>query len=179
MILRREIEPDIETTENRYSEILRLILEYTDLCDHNGDEDSSGYKILENKLHSMTGKEMSRFNLWEWWEGDGAEHLAFDISLPDPQRVENITREEVAEIVRRMATFEIPDPEDKTFKSLFYSYLCFGSDYYPEFLKLNCKTYDIKLFQSHKNRDGNYFEYSQEEITDFLWNDGINFKQRG
>lgn len=170
MILRREIEPDIETAAKRYSEILRLILEYTELCDQNGDEDSSEYKVLENKLYNMTGKEMSQFNLWEWWEGDGAEHLAFDISLPDPQRVENITREEVAEIIKRMKTFEIPDPEDTTFKAQFYNYICFGSTYYREFLKLNCKGYDIKLFQSHKDKEGNYFEYSQEDITDRLWN---------
>ncbi|MGU3375739.1 hypothetical protein [Chryseobacterium sp. M5A1_1a] len=177
MELRHEIEPDLETAEKIYPEVLRLILEYTDQCDEEGDEDNSKYKLLENKLHEMTGKDMSQFNLWEWWEGDGAENLAFSISLPDPQIVDDITRDELAEIVRRMNTFEIPDPEDKTFKTQFYSHICFGNGYYSTFLKLNCKGYNIKLFQSHKDKNGNYYEYSKEEITDCLWNGGIISKK--
>lgn len=173
--LRDGIEPDFETAEKRYSEVLKLILDYTDWCDEDGDEDSVEYKKLEDKLHKMTGKEMSRFNLWEWWEGDGAEHLAFNISLPDPQVVEDITKDELAEIVRRMKTFEIPDPDDQSFKDMFYSYICSGSDYFPDFLRLNFKDYHIKLFQSHKDKDGNYYEYSQEEITDILWKGGMYY----
>lgn len=179
MKLRNEIEPDFETAEKRYPEILKLILDYTDWCDEYGDEDSVEYKKLEEKLHAMTGKEMSEFDLWEWWEGDGAENLAFSISLPEPKVVNNLTKEEVAEIVSRLKTFEIPDPEeDKTFKALFYSYLCFGSDFYPKLLKMNGFAYDFKLFQSHKDKNGNFFEYSQEEITDQLWNRNNSLKRK-
>ncbi len=92
MKLRDKIEPDFETAEKRYPEVLKLILDYTGWCDEHGDEDSVKYKKLEERLHIMTGKEMSRFNLWEWWEGDGAEYLSFDISLPDPKIVEDITK---------------------------------------------------------------------------------------
>lgn len=178
MKLRDEIEPDFETAEKRYPEVLQLILEYTDWCDEHGDEDAVEYKKLEDELHKITGKEMSRFNLWEWWESDGAEHLSFDISLPDPHIVENITKDELAEIVRRMKTFEVNDPDDQSFKGRFYNYLCFGSDYFPDFLKLNCKDYHIQLFQCHQDKDGNYYEYSQEEITDTLWNGGL-IKNKG
>ncbi|SDI94441.1 hypothetical protein [Chryseobacterium jejuense] len=174
MKLRNEIEPDFETAEKRYPEVLKLILDYTEWCDEHGDEDSSEYKKLEDKLHTMTGKEMSRFNLWEWWEGEGAEYLSFNISLPDPQRIEGITKDELAEIVRRMSTFEIPDPNDQSFKGMFYNYICSGSDYFLDFLKMNFKGYHIKLFQSYKDKDGNYYEYSQEEITDTLWKGGRN-----
>ncbi|WP_343680852.1 hypothetical protein [Chryseobacterium arthrosphaerae] len=170
MKLRAEIEADFETAEKRYPEVLKLILDYTDCCDAHGDEDSVEYKKLEERLHTITGKEMSQFDLWEWWEGDGAENLAFSISLPEPEIVKDLTRDEVAEIVRRLKTFEIPDAEDKTFKSLFYNYLYFGSDFYPKFLKVNGLAYKIELFQRHKDKNGNYFEFSQEEITDQLWN---------
>lgn len=170
MQLRKEIEPDFATAEKLYPEILRLILEYTAYCDENGDEDLQEYKKLENTLHQMTGKEMSQFDLWEWWESDGAENLAFSISLPVPQRVDHMTKDELDEIVRRMKTFELPDPEDNTFKAQFYTYLSFGHDFYPELLKINGIPYDIRLFQRHKDKSGNYFEYSQEEITDQLWN---------
>lgn len=173
---RNRIEPDFETAERRYAEVLQLILEYTDFCDEYGDEDLSEYKILENRLNAITGKEMSAFNLWEWWEGEGAENLAFSISLPEPEKVEGLTKNDIAEIVRRLKTFEIPDPADKSFKALFYSYLCFSSDFYPKFLKMNGMAYDIKLFQSHKDKAGNYFEYDQEEIVDTLWNNG-NFQK--
>ncbi|WP_300690727.1 hypothetical protein [Chryseobacterium sp.] len=37
MELRKEIEPDYDTAEKRYPEILKLILQYTDYCDENGD----------------------------------------------------------------------------------------------------------------------------------------------
>ncbi|MGN7863881.1 hypothetical protein [Chryseobacterium sp. 22458] len=170
MKLRDEIEPDFETAEKRYPEVLKLILDYTEWCDEHGDEDSVEYKKLEDRLHSITGKDISQFNLWEWWEGDGAENLAFSISLPEPEIVNNLTKDEVAEIVRRLKTFEILDAENGAFKSLFYNYICFGSDFYPKFLKMNGLAYDIKLFQSHKDKNGNYFEFSREEITDQLWN---------
>ena len=170
MTLREEIEPSFDVAEQRYPEVLRLILEYSDYCDEHGDEDSKEYQRLENKLYEMTGKEMSQFNLWEWWEGNGAEYLSFDISLPDPKVVKDITKDELAEIVKRMSTFEAPDLNDKSFKGMFYSYICFGSDYFPQFLKLNFKSYDIKLFQAHQDKNGNYYEYSPEEITEALWN---------
>lgn len=178
MELRKEIEPDFDVASQRYPEVLRLVLEYSDYCDEHGDEDSKEYEKLENKLQEMTGKEMSQFNLWEWWEGDGAEHLSFDISLPDPKVVTDITKDELAEIIRRMSTFEIQDPNDKSFKGLFYSYICFGSDYFPKFLKLNFKGYNIKLFQSHKDKNDNYYEYSLEEKTDALWNEKLIHKNK-
>jgi len=68
MELRQEIEPDFETAEKIYPEVLKLILTYTDYSDENGDDDNAEYQRLENTLHKMTGKDMSQFNLWEWWE---------------------------------------------------------------------------------------------------------------
>lgn len=56
MELRKEIEPDFDTAEKRYPEVLQLILAYTDYCDEYGDEDHSAYKKLENRLHEITGK---------------------------------------------------------------------------------------------------------------------------
>ncbi|PQA93232.1 hypothetical protein B0A69_13900 [Chryseobacterium shigense] len=170
MELRKDIEPDFDTAEKRYPEVLQLILAYTDYCDEQGDEDQSAYQKLEDKLHEMTGKEMSRFNLWEWWEADGAENLAFDIALPDPVVAENMTKDELSEIVRRLKTFELPD--GKSFETQFYSNVCFGNGYYYQFLKLNFKKFNPKLFQRNKDKNGNYFEYSQHETTEILWNDG-------
>ena len=169
MELRKEIELQFDVAEERYPLVLQLISDYTDYCDENGDEDETEYKKLEEKLHQLTGKDMSQYNLWEWWEEDGIEILAFNISLPQPQIVPGITIEELTEIVTRMKTFV--EPEDDSFKSLFYNETVFGT-YFPQFLKQNFKTYDIKLFQSHKGKDGSYFEYSIEQVVDKLWNNG-------
>jgi len=170
MELRKEIEPDFETAEKLYPEVLKLILTYPEYCDENGDEDNSEYQKLENTLHKMTGKDMSQFNLWEWWEEDGAENLAFDISLPDAKQVSEITHSELSEIVRRIKTYEIPDEENKSFKSIFYNHTIFGNSYFDKFLEMNFKTYDYKLFQRNKDKQGNYFEYSQDEIVEKMWN---------
>ncbi len=169
MELRKEIEPDIGIAEKLYPEVLKLILAYTAYCDENGDEDNSEYQKLEKKLHEMTGKDMSKFNLWEWWEVDGAENLAFDICLPDPKIVENITKEELTEIVRRKKTFLMHDKNDESFKGQFHYRF---DDYYIDFLEKNFNTYDYKLLQRNKDKSGNYFEYSQEEIVEKLWNNG-------
>lgn len=169
MELRKEIEPDFETAEKLYQEVLKLILAYTDYCDETGDEDNSEYEKLENTLHEMTGKNMSQFNLWEWWEEEGAEVLAFRISLPDPKTVENITKEELTELVRRQKTFVIQDEQDETLKGQFHYHI---DDYFINFLRVNFKTFDHKLFHSHKDKNGHYHEYTQDEIVEKLWNAG-------
>jgi len=173
--LRKEIEPQFEIAEKRYPEVLKLILDYTDYCDENGDEDNIEYQKLEEKLHKLTGKDMSQFDLWEWWEADGAENLAFDISLPKPQIVEDITKEELAEIVRRLKTYEEPNENEEDFMSLFYSRPIFGNGFFEDFLRLNFKTYKEELFQRNKDKSGNYFEYNIDEIVEKIWNNG-NYK---
>lgn len=166
MKLRKEIEPDFDIAEKRYPEVLKLILAYTDFCDKNGDEDFIEYKKLENTLNKMTGKNISQFNLWEWWEEEGAEVLAFRIALPDAQKVSNITKDELAEIVKRLKQFVEIDESDKSFKAEFQYQI---DAYYYEFLKLNFKTYHPTLFQRNKDNDGNYFEYTKEEIVEKIW----------
>lgn len=171
MELRKELEPDFETAEKRYSKVLKLILDYTDFCDENGDENSIEYKKLENKLHEITGKDMSQYNLSEWWEADGAENLAFDICLPDPITVENITKEELTVIVRRLKEYE--EMNEDSFKSSFWNYVYSdNSNIYKLFFQCNFKTYHVSLFQRNKDKQGNYFEYEHHEIVEKLWNNG-------
>jgi hypothetical protein len=109
--LRREIEPDFVLAAQRYPLVLDLLEKYADHCDRQGDETNDAYVALENELHALTGKDMSQFNLWEWWEEDGIENLAFDISLTEPVVVAAVGKDELSEIVRRLKTFEAPSPE--------------------------------------------------------------------
>ena len=167
--LRKEIEPRLDIAEQRYPEVLKLIMDYTDYCDENGDEENIEYEKLEERLHRLTGKDMSRFNLWEWWEEEGAEVLSFRISLPDPIRVEGITKEELTEITRRLKTFVKGDDDDESFKGQFHYHM---NDYYHDFLAVNFKSYEMDLFHSHKDKNGNYYEFTTDEIVEKILDNG-------
>lgn len=171
MKLRKEIDPDFETAEKLYPEVLRLVLAYAEYCDENGDEGNIEYVKLTNTLHQMTGKDMSQYDLSEWWEGEGAEVLAFRISLPAPKAVRDIIKEELSKIVKRLKSPIVIDEDDANFKSQFSYYL---DDYYYSFLKLNFATFDISLFQRNKDKNVKYFEYEEREIVERLWNGKIH-----
>ena len=166
MQLRKEIEPDFETVEKRYPIALKAIMSYTAYCDENGDEDLVEYNKLADYLHQLTGKDMSQFNLWEWWEEEGAEVLAFKIVLPEPQYVRDITMNEVHEVVKRLKTDIYTSSEDGSLKELFKYHL---DGYYKLFLERNFNTYDPKLFERNINEKGEYFEYTEAQIVQMLW----------
>jgi len=166
MQLRDVLEPDLKTAEKHYQTILDAILQYTDFCDQNGDEGFSEYEKLELELNLLTGKDMSMYNLAEWWEEEGAEPLAFKISLPDPLIIDDISKEELKEIVTRLKTCIAPSEEDGSFHSQFYFHL---DDYYHSLLSLNFGGYELKLFQRNKDKSGNYFEYPVDDIVERIW----------
>ena len=166
MELRKEIEPDFETVEKRYPIALQAIMSYTAYCDENGDEDLVEYNKLADYLHQLTGKDMSQFNLWEWWEEEGAEVLAFRIVLPEPQCVHNISMDELYEVVKRLKTDIYTPSEDGSLKEIFKYHL---DEYYKLFLERNFNTYDPKLFERNINDKGEYFEYTEAQIVQMLW----------
>ena len=166
MQLRKEIEPDFETVEKRYPIALKAIMSYTAYFDENGDEDFVEYNKLADYLHQLTGKDMSQFNLWEWWEEEGAEVLAFRIVLPEPQCVHNISMDELYEVVKRLKTDIYTPSEDGSLKEIFKYHL---DEYYKLFLERNFNTYDPKLFERNINDKGEYFEYTEAQIVQMLW----------
>ncbi|RAJ33077.1 hypothetical protein [Pedobacter cryoconitis] len=170
MELRKQIEPQMDIAEKRYPQILKLVLDYADFCNENGDENNSEYKNLEASLHQLTAKDISQFNLSEWWEEEGAEVLSFRIGLPDPLRIEDLKREELEEVIYRIGNFKPPEPGDITFKAQFSAYL---DNYYHQFLALNFKTYSYnKIFARQKDKDKKEFWYTENEKAALLWNEG-------
>ncbi|PBI87593.1 hypothetical protein BSF41_30300 [Flavobacterium sp. ACN2] len=167
MKLRKEIEPQLEVAEKLYSKILKSLIEYAEFCDENDDEENVEYQKLEEKLHILTRKDMTQFNLWEWWEEEGVEVLAFRIALPNPLEVENITKEELSEIICNRLQWS-DDFDDDNFNGKFSLYL---DNYYHDFLKLNFKrTYNYsKIFCTQKNKDKSIFELTNEEKVEKLW----------
>ncbi|MDU1890495.1 MAG: hypothetical protein E6767_07360 [Dysgonomonas sp.] len=144
--------------ESLYPKVLKIIEDYEEFVDENGDEDDSEYQRISNLLHEMTGKDMTRYNLYETWEAEGPEVLSFRISLPDPILVNDITDGELIEILKRIKKGGYPTGEEESFRDIFGFYL---DDYYHSFLKLNFKKYDYKYFIGQK--DGKFF--TVEEIA--------------
>lgn len=161
MELRAEIKPRMDIAETRYQTIFDYIVGYENYVDENGDEENAEYIRIENEIHKITGKDMSRYNLWETWEAEGPEVLAFRISLPDPVKIDDLTKEEIQEIVTKIQTFDPSKVEEDSFEGQFSYYI---SDYYHAFLKLNCKKYNYSNFLKQKN--GTIL--SIEEIVDKL-----------
>ncbi len=156
----------MHTAEERFPSVLLSLEEYAKEVDTSGDEDGKQYQVLEKYLHGLTNKDISKFNLYEWWEEEGAEVLAFRISLPDPVFVSDITFDEVAEIVRRIKEYDFSNAHSGTFAADFQNYL---DNYYHDFLKLNFPdAYRVKLFQRNRAKDGSYFEYPIDEIISAL-----------
>jgi hypothetical protein len=166
--MRKELEPKMETAKTIYPQIVKLIEEYTEYCDENGDEENIEYKKLEGKLHKITGKDISQYNLWEYWEEEGLEPLCFKISLPDPNIVNDITKEELTEIVKRIkeGIFKKSYNDDEFAEEFKY----FLKDYYHKLLRINYKNYSNDYFNRQKRKDGKYFEYNVEEIVEKIIN---------
>jgi hypothetical protein len=165
--LRKELKPNIEIAEKLYPKIMGLIEKYTEYCDENGDEGDIEYIKLKNKLHEITGKDISEYNLWEYWEEEGIEVLSFKISLPEPNIVNDITKEELFEIVKILKTGIFENTSENEFLKEFSYHL---SDYYRKLLEINFIGYTNKYFDRQKGKDGKYFEYSIEEIVEKIWN---------
>ena len=111
---------------------------------------------------------MSAFNLYEWWEEEGAEVLAFRIALPDPPRLEQpLPRDAIADVVsRRMSLFDSPSGRQADdFVEAFTVYL---DSWYLQLLAQNAPHFEHNWFNRQRNRDGQWFEYSNEELTDLL-----------
>jgi hypothetical protein len=167
--LRTEIEPDFGTAQQLYPTVLELIANYTDYCDEFGDEDSLEYQKLSETLTEITSKDISQYDLWEWWEAEGIENLSFDICLPEPKIIHNISKQELTEIVQRIKSSDFNTQHANEFINAFYLRTIFSGGYFYNFLKLNFKAFKHQLFQRNKDQTGRYFEYSVEDIVDRLW----------
>jgi hypothetical protein len=83
--------------------------------------------------------------------------------------VQDITKEELLEIVRKIIKVDIPNfrgNNEKSFKNDFYYYL---DEYYCKLLKHNFKIYKPEYFNRQKNDEGRFFEYTAEEVAEMIW----------
>jgi hypothetical protein len=173
--MRKELEPDLDVAKNVFNETLQLLEEYNSV--YNFEKELKEYKKLIKKLTELTGKNIEKYNLYEWWGEECEENIAtiaFVISFPMAFKNINITKDELEEIVVIIKN-QINIPFEECQKSIednnsfenIYKYK--SSIYYMELLKKNFKKYSEKLFYKHKDNNGKYIEYTTKEIVGKIW----------
>ena len=167
MILRQEIEPQLQIAEQLYPKILELVKEY-DYFNHKLEAEIAG-KIMK-KIADLANKDLSENSLSENRNPNDLELLAFNFVLPYPQKVENISKEETTEIVKRIqfVSYDSFDNQvvTKEFKGNKHA-ICgmLAQGYFMEFLDLNFSHPNVyRLFQRQKI-NGKWSELSVEEIV--------------
>ena len=81
MKLRDEIECNIIKAKQIYPQVLDLIDKYDNAC--NIEDKEKCVEIIQ-QLSILTGKHITENDLFEHWEGDGTEELAFRFCLSEP-----------------------------------------------------------------------------------------------
>lgn len=167
--LRKELCPDLDTVRKLYPIVKKKIENFTKYWDEYPEKAEERHKEVEADIQQLSHKDMSQFNLWEYWEEDGIEHLTYRIVLPKAKKVQNITKDELHQIVSKIMVFSPPTEEEENDEIKMLSFAN-SRDFYIELLHLNCKNYARKYFEGHRDAQGNYFEYSVEEIVEQLYN---------
>ena len=169
MKLREEIEPKISQAEEIYPQVLNLIHEYDDACD---DENDEKCEEVVRQLSELTGKEITEDDLFEHWEVDGDDQIAFGFSLAEPSLLSSsLSKDELFEIVQRIRD---PKHDDLNYidknvpfpKELIWWRL---NDYYIELLELNLKlpkTFSIASLFNRQKVNGKYVEFTPAEILE-------------
>lgn len=174
MILRQEIEPQLQIAEQIYPKILELVKEY-DYFNHKLEPEVAG-KIIK-KIAELSNKDIEESSLLENRSPNHTdlELLAFNFALPYPQKVENISKEELSEIVKRIQFISYDSFDNQVvtreFKENKYA-ICgmLAQGYFMEFLDLNFSDINVyKLFQRQKI-NGKWTELSIDEIVTQLLN---------
>lgn len=165
--MRPELKPNLEIARKIYPIVKQKILDFTEFWDNNPNKAELKHDEVKLNLENLTGKNLSDFDLWEYWEADGIENLSFRISLPDLIKITDFKKDELKEVLTKIKTFENPEQhEDDEISMLNWAN---ESSFYKKLLEINFPNYKHNYFNSHKDKNGNYFEYSVDEIFDFIW----------
>ena len=164
MRLRTTLQPDLDTAARHYPQVLQWLHDYTAWCDKHGDSELAAYARLAEEVQRLTGKELARYNVFEWWEEEGIEVLAFRIALPDPPAVA-VPPLQGAEL-RAIVDALLLDPASASFRfpSLLEGFIWHLDAYWHALLKAHCPSYEPCLFNRQRDAEGRWFEYSAQEI---------------
>ena len=165
MKLRFELEPRIDIAEKLFPQVIELISKYDDACDEgNVKKIASAIKAI----NELTSKGISEEDLFEYWGAENIEDVAFKLSVPDPVKVDNITREELLEIIRRIrCIFSESYIENSINSSISSIHFINISDYYFSLIDKNFAypNPNSNMF-SYKDTNGKVVELSDEQVAE-------------
>lgn len=140
--------PNIALAQNLYPEVLAYLQDFEKFNDDNSlteQQFKNAYQDLEKLLQDLTQKDMSNYQLWEWWECEGVGVLAFEIALPNPT-IYQFNKDELRDIVCIIKNYTYPCQNE--FEDLFCSHII--DNYFHQLLALNFpKSYDYDYFLRH------------------------------
>lgn len=96
-VLRAELLP-VEMSPEARAEVVRLIAAFEAILERRDAEAANGAR---EALCALTGHEVTEFELRTYWSAQSLESFVDRLSTRPPRRVEDITRVELVEIVRR------------------------------------------------------------------------------
>ena len=79
MKLRSELEPDIEVIQKVFPGVLELISRYDEACDN---DDSQTVAAVIAEINTLTNKNIREEDLFEYWESESKDEVAFKFSIP-------------------------------------------------------------------------------------------------
>ena len=101
--MRKEWELDLESCEKLFLQILKAI------------DNFRSSKKLEEELARLVGKDLSNYNIKGWWDdwnpheewlSEYDKSLAGRLTFPDPPHAEQLSREEVVEILEKIKRYK-------------------------------------------------------------------------
>ena len=161
--LRAILQPDLDTAARHYPQVLQWLHDYTAWCDQHGDDELAAHARLAGEVQRLTGKDLARYNVFEWWEEEGIEVLAFRIALPDPPAVVEpaLQGDELRAIVDAVLA---PESTRLRFPPLPQAFIWHLDTYWHALLAAHCPGYDPRLFHRQRDAGGRWFEYPAQEI---------------
>lgn len=164
MKLRSELEPDIEVTQKIFPRVLELISRYDEACDN---DDSQTITQVIAEINTLTNKNITEEDLFEYWENESQEEVAFKFSIPDPIKVDTITRDELLEIIRRMQSFDDTGIDRLSVARIPpASGIILADEYYLPLLERNFSFPEINELFELQQVNGEWIELTTEEIAD-------------
>lgn len=159
--------PDTQTTERLYPQVLAHLQAFEQWHDEqmllHENEFNHAYQQLQHDLQMLTQKEMDNYQLWEWWEDEGIEVLAFRIALPNPM-IYQLNQDELRDIVDIIKNHNYPCQSE--FENQFCGYF---DEYFHQLLALNFpKSYEYAYFLRHCI-GGNYVEFDIDDIVECIF----------
>ena len=110
MKLPNELETNIKEAEKNYPIVKELLVKFDRAFD---DFDENEMDIIIHELNQLTDKQIDKEDIFDYWEYTNQEDLAFSLALPDPDRVDSITKEEISEIKQRIEILHEFDEEQQ------------------------------------------------------------------